>query len=405
MNGTEERAKHEGAESSTTHVPTNTPQSAISGHRKVIIIGAGSAGLALAHGLKKAGIPFVIFEKEEEPSCKRSWSIALHWGYEPLQYLVPADILAGLEQAQVDAHISITENAPLPMINGENGALIAELQSSKVYRLRRDKFRALLLQGLDVHWGKSLCDIIHSDAGEHITAKFTDGTEVIGSLLIATDGPHSTTRTLLVGEQAAKVTPTDFASTICYTQHTREHALILRAHPHHPLYQAGAHLEGYCAWLSLHDGDDIDHPENWTFAHYISFPEPRDHVNKRTMREHVAHHKELARRLLEHQWDNRQGRVTLAGDAAHPMTFQRGQGLNHAMKDAYTACKAIESFWNRGDFTIEDRAAAIQAYEEEMVIRTGEEVRLSEESTVKLHNWSSVMQSPLIKHGLGVKIK
>lgn len=108
---------------------------------------------------------------------------------------------------------------------------------------------------------------------------------------------------------------------------------------------------------------------------------------------------------MEHQWDNRQGRVTLAGDAAHPMTFQRGQGLNHAMKDAYTACKAIESFWNRGDFTIEDRAAAIQAYEEEMVIRTGEEVRLSEESTVKLHNWSSVMQSPLIKHGLGVKIK
>lgn len=41
MNGTEERTKHEGAESSTTHVPLNTPQSAISGHIKVIIIGAG----------------------------------------------------------------------------------------------------------------------------------------------------------------------------------------------------------------------------------------------------------------------------------------------------------------------------------------------------------------------------
>ncbi|KAJ5393821.1 uncharacterized protein N7487_011462 [Penicillium crustosum] len=414
MNGTEERTKHEGAESSATHVPLNTSQSAISGHRKVIIIGAGSAGLALAHGLKKAGIPFVIFEKEEEPNRKRSWSIALHWGYEPLQYLVPADILAGLEQAQVDPHISNAENGPLPMINGENGALIAELQSSKVYRLRRDKFRALLLQGLDVHWGKSLCDIIYSDAGKHVTAKFTDGTEVTGSLLIATDGPHSTTRTLLVGEQAAKVTPTDFASTICYTQHTREHAIFLRTQPHHPLYQVGLHPEGYCAWLSLHDGDDIDHPENWTFAHYISFPEPRDHVNKRTMREHVAHQKELARRFVDpwrsvFEWmpprSRGLGRVTLAGDAAHPMTFQRGQGLNHAMKDAYTACKAIESFWNSGDFTIEERAAAIQAYEEEMVMRTGEEVRLSEESTVKLHDWSSVMQSPLTKQGLGVKIK
>lgn len=78
MNGAEKRTKHEGAESSTTHVPLNTSQSAISGHRKVIIIGAGkpssfsrsavrigkglmivislgSTGLALAHGLKKVG--------------------------------------------------------------------------------------------------------------------------------------------------------------------------------------------------------------------------------------------------------------------------------------------------------------------------------------------------------------
>lgn len=41
MNGTEKRTKHEGAESSTTYVPLNTSQSVISGHRKVIIIGAG----------------------------------------------------------------------------------------------------------------------------------------------------------------------------------------------------------------------------------------------------------------------------------------------------------------------------------------------------------------------------
>ncbi|KAJ5205841.1 Monooxygenase FAD-binding [Penicillium cf. griseofulvum] len=431
MDETVEQPKYE---NKTTHDPLSTSQSTVSDRKKVLIIGAGSTGLALAHGLKKAGIPFLIFEKEEEPNRKRNWSIGLHWGYESLQYLVPAHILAGLEQAQVDPHIPITENDPLPMINGETGALITELDSSKVYRLRRDKFRAMLLQDLDVQWGKRFSGLVHSPDGNYVTARFADGTEVIGSLLIATDGPHSTTRTVLVGEEAAKVTPIDFASTMCYTQHTREHALFLRAHPHHPLYQVSPHPEGYFAWLSLHDGDDINHPENWTFFHFISFPEPRNHVNKRTMREHVEHQKELARRFVdpwrsifewmpsdsevwyaklrnwdpslpEHQWDNLQGRVTLAGDAAHPMTFQRGQGLNHAMKDAYTACKAIESFWNQGDFTNEERAGAIQMYEEEMIPRTGEEVRLSEETTVKVHNWATVMQSPLVKNGLRVKSK
>ncbi|KAJ5962129.1 hypothetical protein N7501_007070 [Penicillium viridicatum] len=57
MNGVEKRTKNEGAESSTTHVPLNTSQSAISSHRKVIIVGAVSTGLALAHGLKKVGGP------------------------------------------------------------------------------------------------------------------------------------------------------------------------------------------------------------------------------------------------------------------------------------------------------------------------------------------------------------
>ncbi|OOQ88356.1 putative monooxygenase [Penicillium brasilianum] len=404
---------------------------AIQGRRKVLIIGAGSTGLALAHGLKKAGIPFLIFEKDESPIRKRNWSMGLHWGFEPLEYLVPADVLSQVKDAQVDPHVATKDSDRLPLINGQTGELITEIKSSKFYRFRRDKFRAMLLQGLDVQWGKDLVDLEYSPAGERVIAKFGDGSEVIGSMVIATDGPHSAVRSLLVGEENAKVTPIDFASTMCFTKHTREHALFLRAQPHHPLYQVGPHPDGYCAWLSLHDGDDVEHPENWTFFHYISFPEKRDEVNNRTMREHVAHQKQLARNFVDpwrsvfkwmpedsevwysklrnwdpslpnHKWDNRQGRITLAGDAAHPMTFQRGQGLNHAIQDAYTACKAIESFWNKGDFTIEQRAEAIQLYEDEMVARTGVEVRLSEENSEKMHDWTKIMNSPTVLKGMAV---
>ncbi|KAF7122289.1 hypothetical protein CNMCM5793_000246 [Aspergillus hiratsukae] len=346
------------------------------GRRKVLIIGAGSTGLALAQNLKNvAGIPFKILEKEQRPTRKRNWSMGLHWDFGPLRYLVDLDPNRG---------------HPDPSPSGE---LIAEIKSSTFYPLRRDKFRGMLLQGLDVQWGMTLSKIVYSPDGERVTAKFEDGTEEIGAVLITTDGPHPTVRTLLVGEDAAKATPIDYASTMCFTRHTRKHALFLQSQPHHPLYQVAPHPSGYCAWLSLHDGDDIEHPENWTFFHYISFPEPRDEVNNRMMREHVLHQKELAHQFInpwrivfewmpedsevwysmlrnwdpslpEHRWDHHQGGVTLAGDAAHPMTFQRGQGLNHAIQDAYTVCEALESFWNGGDFTMEDCSAAIKAYEE-----------------------------------------
>lgn len=317
------------------------------------------------------------------------------------------------------------------MYNGETGELIKEIVSSKFYRLRRDKFRAMLLKGIPVHWDKCLSGISHSADGERVTARFTDGTEDTGCILVGCDGPHSTARGLLVGSGKAKVTPIDFASTMCFTRHTREHALYLRAKPHHPLYQVGIHPAGYCAWLSLHDGDDVEHPENWTFFHYISFPESKELENTRSNDEHVAHQKELAKlfvdpwrsvfewmpdnhpvwygklrnwdpSLPEHQWDNNHGRATLAGDAAHPMTFQRGQGLNHAIMDAFTVKEAVESFWHTGDSFSERRSQAVRQYEMEMVVRGGEEVRLSEINSIAVHNWERVMESPSVKTGMNL---
>jgi 2-polyprenyl-6-methoxyphenol hydroxylase-like FAD-dependent oxidoreductase len=113
--------------------------------------------------------------------------------------------------------------------------------------------------------------------------------------------------------------------------------------------------------------------------------------------------------LPEHDWDNRDGRATLAGDAAHPMTFQRGQGLNHALQDAFTVCKAIEEFWGssggEGDIAamIQQRTAVLGAYEAEMKARAGEEVRLSSQNSLAMHDWSLLSKSPSLTKGMTVK--
>ncbi len=83
------------------------------------------------------------------------------------------------------------------------------------------------------------------------------------------------------------------------------------------------------------------------------------------------------------------------------MTFQRGQGLNHAITDALKLVQAIERHWDGGnELNEEERAKAIEAYENEMVTRTSEEVRLGEMNTVMMHDWARLEESPVMTRGM-----
>lgn len=101
--------------------------------------------------------------------------------------------------------------------------------------------------------------------------------------------------------------------------------------------------------------------------------------------------------LPEHKWDSQGGLITLAGDAAHPMTFQRVQGLNHALTDSVKLCKVIVDCWYSSEGFPSGRAAAIEGHEKEMMARTSEEVRLGELNSKMLQQ---VQQSQVFGKGL-----
>lgn len=83
------------------------------------------------------------------------------------------------------------------------------------------------------------------------------------------------------------------------------------------------------------------------------------------------------------------------------MTFQRGQGLNHAITDALKLVQAIERHWHReSGFDQEEGVKAIEGYENEMVTRTSEEVRLGEMNTVMMHDWARLKESPVMTRGM-----
>ena len=400
---------------------------------KVIIIGAGCTGCTLGQGLLKAGIPCTIYEaRDHSKNPGREWCMGLHWAALGLKSLLPDHIWARLPSTQVDPNYQTGNGEEIPFFNGSTGQTIGVIKMDKLYRVHRPRLRSLLSEGLDIREAKSLTDLTYSLDDQTVSAHFVDGTTDTGHLLIGTDGARSSVRTLLLGADAAKTHVLDSASTMCFTRYTREQALFLRDPPDSMPFQVSPHPAGYFAVLGLHDAPDPDRPDEWTFLHYISFPEPAAYVNERTTVEHAAHQKQLAKlfagrvgKAFEwmgddgrsnawygklnhwdpgaegHRWDNRGGRVTLAGDAAHPMTFQRGQGLNHAIADAVALRDGIVGAWKVGrGCQDEERTEMMERYKDDMVRRAGEEVRLSAKNTQMLHDWEMVMNSPVVKSGL-----
>jgi 2-polyprenyl-6-methoxyphenol hydroxylase-like FAD-dependent oxidoreductase len=352
--------------------------------------------------------------------------MGLHWGAPVLRSLVSSEAWDRIQSVQVDPNVPSKALDVLYFLNSQTGERVGAAEIDNFYRLKRSSLRALLAESADIRFGKKLAAIEYSSDGKFVTAKFGDGTSETGSLLVGADGARSATRSLVVGSDAALSRRIPYAATFAQSSFTREQALLLRSF--HPLYLAGIHPNGWFSFFGVQDATEADQPETWTFFFYISWAcsfEEQDAIASLSNAEQLQHVKEKARQYADpwksafewlpsdhpvwymgmtdwdpgaedHHWDNHGGRVTLAGDAAHTMTYQRGQGLNHSVTDANKIVQAVKAVVD-GAKTQDE---ALQAYEAEMVSRAGTEVRICTQNTGMLHNWEQAMQSPVMKKGL-----
>ncbi|KAK2747151.1 hypothetical protein FQN57_002408 [Myotisia sp. PD_48] len=394
----------------------------------VIVIGAGSTGLAIAQGFKKAGISCIVFEKHESLDAQtRDWNMGLHWGTPALKALLDDDIWGQIESVHVDPGTPVAENDTLRFINARTGGPMTGIPVSKFYRLRRGKLRALLKAGVDIRYSKALKHIAFSnDENQPTTVQFADGSSASARFIIAADGARSTTRQILLGNPLGNIRCLPYVATFVQATYTPEQARYLCSF--HPLYLAGIHPSGFFSFFGMHHAEEPDKPETWVFFFYISWKSSIEEQEKTagwTSKQRMRQLKGMAKDFCDpwksafewvrddqpvwhmgltsfdpgvesNHWDNHQGRVTLAGDAAHAMTYQRGQGLNHSVTDARNIVATIRDvIAGKGS-----QADAIVGYEEEMIVRAGEEVRLSNLNTEMLHDWERVLASPVLTSGM-----
>ena len=165
--------------------------------KKALIVGGGVAGPVAAMALRQAGIESVVYEAYAGGADDAG------------SFLTFAS--NGLDALRtIDAHhLVLSEGFPTPRMTIQNGTgkhlgdvlLGGTLPDGTVSQTlkRADLYRALrdeaVRRGARVEYGKRLVDAETTPGG--VTARFEDGTEAVGDLLIGADGIHSRTRRII----------------------------------------------------------------------------------------------------------------------------------------------------------------------------------------------------------------
>ncbi|EXJ74668.1 uncharacterized protein A1O5_01361 [Cladophialophora psammophila CBS 110553] len=385
----------------------------------VIVVGAGITGLLICQGLKKLGVRYSIFEKEVALNYRSNeWTMAIHWAMPMLKELLPAELYAKIPAVSCNPAAGI-HSGLYPIIHAETGDMMIGVPFEDGLRVPRSRMRALCAEGIDVQYGRSLVDVTCNGGDNGVTATFSDGSIVCATMIVGADGSKSRLREILMGspEKAAVTKFPIFHTnmTVCYGDEAKARYVRQRF----PTSYLALSQKSYHAFQSISGmPDGPDHPETWTFHMAMAWLGEND--NTMTYSERLALIKSNAKDFgeparsafmwlpddtevhkadisywISQPWNNHQGRMTLAGDAAHPMPPYRGQGLNHCICD-------ISHLMDHLKDVLHDRttlSSAVAAYEAEMIPRGSEEVSASVENGLMLHDWKRVQESPVFKRG------
>ena len=323
--------------------------------RHILIAGGGIGGLTLARALGHAGIAATVFERAEVLRPVGAGILMQINAMRALRSIGLGEVVAQAGQP-LDAMITRTDRGGV-LTRIELDVLSRELGEPAI-AVRRSRLQEALLAGIQpgrVHTGRAVTGF--QDDGERVTVRLSDGTHATGDLLVGADGLHSVVR--------------------------------------QELWKGGTRYSGYTSWRGMTrmmPGVDptraseswgagarfgivpVGHGDLYWYATQNAPEHQRDtpgQVRDTLLRIFHGWHEPIAALLMSTPEENilradihdrpplarwSQGRVTLLGDAAHPMTPNLGQGGCQAVEDAVVlaSCLARET----------PLAEALDAYEQ-----------------------------------------
>lgn len=349
----------------------------------VVIAGAGIGGLTLALELHAAGVECVLLEAAQEMR-------ELGVGINLLPHATRSLSRLGLQDALADVAVATRESVFFTrhgqLIYAEPAGLAAgfgwpqfSVHRGDLQRILSGAVRDRLGDGA-IRLGHRVTGFTQDEAGATVTVEHADGTRsrVSGDVVVGADGVHSVIRMQLHPE----------AGVSHYTGYT-----MWRGTTVHPPFLSGASMVR-AGWLAtgklvaypIRDNVDGKGSQLVNWLAEVEGPQraPRDWTRRGHLEDFIGHfagwHFDWldvpalfrgAEEVYEYPtvdsdplpwWTS--GRVTLLGDAAHPMVPRGSNGSAQAILDARSLAGLLAQ---AGDFP----EAALRAYDEERREATG----------------------------------
>jgi 2-polyprenyl-6-methoxyphenol hydroxylase-like FAD-dependent oxidoreductase len=316
---------------------------------KALVIGGGIGGPVAAAALQRVGIEATVHEAHSGPA--EFLGLFLGLGVNGMRVLHQLDLLAAVMRADTIATplmaFSSTTGKQLGAV--ANGWLDADTPSITLMRgaLQQALADEVQARGIEFQYNKRFIDYRETDTG--VVARFEDGSETTGDILIGADGIRSRVRACL----SPSAPKPSYTGLLNLGGVARSSGLPATADTMHMIWGRRAFF-GYTVRPT---------GEAWWFANLGAKQEPKREALtaisteewKQQLRDLFAQDPPIITTLIDgtdkigaspiHDMPSlptwHRGRAVLLGDAAHAVSPSSGQGASMAMEDALMLAKCL----------------------------------------------------------------